>query len=263
MFKTKRAKILYLLLSLVPLLLAAVFYTSLPAEIPMNWGMNGEVTYSEKKWIWAATALSALIGLMFMYLPLIDPRKENYEKFRDSYNTVAVIFQLFMITVTGIILVESFLPGTLSVENIVIGMVGLLLIFLGNMLPKFKNNYFIGFRTPWALSHPDVWNKTQRLGGYCFCLTGLVCLVLTVLPLVSEIRLTILLVVLAITCILPTVMSCYWFNKLPKNEQKQVFVEIKPGERDKAANLSYSAPQKKTSSGASKNTSGKKKKKKK
>jgi len=260
MFKTKRAKILYLLLSFVPLLAVAVCYTSLPQQIPANWGVNGVVTYSDKKIIWILGALAPLIGLMFQYLPLIDPRKENYKKFTDSYNTFAVVFQLFLITLVGIVIVESFLPGTLMVEQVVIGLIGLLLIFIGSMLPKFKSTYFIGFRTPWALSHPDVWDKTQRLGGKCFIVTGLVCLGLTVAPLVSEIRLTILLVVLLITCILPCILSCYWFQKLPKDQQKQVFVEIKPGERNTAVNTKSASSAKRSSPA---NSSGKKKKKKK
>lgn len=260
MFKTKRAKILYLLLSLVPLIAVAACYSSLPQQIPTNWGVNGTVTYSDKKTIWILGALAPLIGLMFQYLPLIDPRKENYKKFADSYNTFAVVFQLFWITLLGIVIVESFRPGSLMVEQVVIGLVGLLLVFIGNMLPKFKSTYFIGFRTPWALSHPDVWDKTQRLGGKCFIMNGIVCLGLTVAPLTSEIRLTILLVALLITCILPCVLSCYWFQKLPKDQQKQVFVEIKPGEREAAMNTKPVSSAKKTTTA---NSSGKKKKKKK
>lgn len=231
MFKTKRSVILYLLLSLLPLALIAVFYSSLPQQIPLNWGFNGTVTYGSKIQIWLIGGLSFAIGLLFLVLPKIDPRKKNYEKFTDSYTSFCIVFQLFMLLIVGIVLVESFHPGTLSVENIVIGAVGLLFVFLGNIMPKFKNNYFIGFRTPWSLSNPDVWNKTQRLGGYCFCITGIICLLLTVAPFSSEVRLGILLGALAVTCILPTVMSCYWFQKLPKKQQKRIFVEKKPSDR--------------------------------
>lgn len=231
MFKSKRSIILYILFSFLPLILIAIFYSSLPQEIPMHWSFDGQMSFSNKREIWLVGILPVVLCLLFIFLPKLDPRKKNYERFSDVYTSFSIVVQLFMLVITGILLVEGFHPGTLSVEHIVIGAVGLLLVFFGNMLPKIKNNYFIGFRTPWSLSNSDVWNKTQRLGGYCFCLTGIVCLFLTVLPLSSEIRLGILLGALIITCILPMVMSCYWFQKLPKSQQKKPFVEIKPGDK--------------------------------
>ena len=50
------------------------------------------------------------------------------------------------------------------------------------------------------------------------------------------------------------------FQKLPKDQQKQVFVEIKPGERNTAVNTKSASSAKRSSPA---NSSGKKKKKKK
>ncbi|MDE6108567.1 MAG: SdpI family protein, partial [Oscillospiraceae bacterium] len=56
--------------------------------------------------------------------------------------------------------------------------VSVIFIITGNIMGKIKTNWFMGFRTPWALSDPDVWVKTNRMGGWVFFLAGLVTLIL-------------------------------------------------------------------------------------
>ena len=77
----------------------------------------------------------------------------------------------------GIALVEAFRPGTVSMGRVVSALVGLLFLFLGNLMGKVKPNFFMGIRNPWTLSDPDVWNRTHRLGGGLFFLAGLAAVV--------------------------------------------------------------------------------------
>lgn len=44
---------------------------------------------------------------------------------------------------------------------------------LGNLLPRFRSNFFFGIRTPWTLSSDTVWTRTHRVGGYVMVLIGL------------------------------------------------------------------------------------------
>lgn len=48
----------------------------------------------------------------------------------------------------------------------------LLIIAIGNVLPKTRPNFFLGIRTPWTLSSPTTWEKTHRLGGLLVVLAG-------------------------------------------------------------------------------------------
>ena len=70
-----------------------------------------------------------------------------------------------MLVMVGIVITESFRPGTIQVATLVTAMCGILFMFIGNIMPKFRQNFFCGFRTPWALSDETVWNKTHRLAG--------------------------------------------------------------------------------------------------
>ena len=60
-----------------------------------------------------------------------------------------------------------------SVNVLISGVVGLLFIGVGNYLPRVKQNYTLGIKTPWALADPENWRRTQRFGGACFMVLGI------------------------------------------------------------------------------------------
>lgn len=51
---------------------------------------------------------------------------------------------------------------------------GMLMIGLGNIMPKLPRNGLVGIRTPWTLADPAVWERTHRVGGYLVAAAGLV-----------------------------------------------------------------------------------------
>lgn len=53
---------------------------------------------------------------------------------------------------------------------------GVLMIAMGNVMPKLPRNGLIGVRTPWTLADPVVWERTHRLGGYLVIAAGFVTL---------------------------------------------------------------------------------------
>ena len=53
------------------------------------------------------------------------------------------------------------------------GLYGVLMVALGNVLPKLPRNGLVGIRTPWTLADPAVWERTHRLGGYLLMAAGL------------------------------------------------------------------------------------------
>lgn len=171
--KNKKWIVLMWAFSVIPFLLVALCWTWLPQRVPTNWGFDGAVSYSGKGNLWGLAALGPALALLFQFLPRIDPKKKNYEKFEGLYGGFAIIMELFMTVMVGIVLIESFHPGTLNVGKLVMVLVCLLMVGVGCILGKVKPNWFMGIRTPWALSDPDVWNKTHRLGGWVFFLVGL------------------------------------------------------------------------------------------
>ena len=201
------------LLALLPFILVAAFYARLPDEVPMHWGFDGEIDrYGGKNELWLMAALGPLFALLFQFLPRLDPRKRNYEKFQKYYDAFGVVITAFVAVMMGIALLESFRPGTVSMGRVISALVGLLFLFLGNLMGKVKPNFFMGIRNPWTLSDPDVWNRTHRLGGGLFFLAGLATAVSAVL-LPERITFWVLMGGVLAAALIPTVMSYVWYRR--------------------------------------------------
>lgn len=52
-------------------------------------------------------------------------------------------------------------------------LLGVIFVLTGNYLPKAGQNRVVGIRTSAAMSNPEVWGKTQRIGGWSLTLCGL------------------------------------------------------------------------------------------
>ena len=216
--KNPKLRIVNYVLAICNLGLAAVLYPALPDQIPMNWGIDGTVSYNDKIQLFMLCGMSVLVAVMLDVLPHIDPRKKNYQKFGSYYDGFCIFMQAFLLGMTGIVLTESFRPGTISVPVVVMIIVGILFLFLGNMMPKVKSNFYMGIKTPWALSSDEVWRKTHRLGGKCFFLSGLIMIVSAFLP-NQQFTFWLTMVCVLVACFIPGVMSYVWWRQEQKSDQ--------------------------------------------
>lgn len=180
--KSKKAIVLMWLFSLLPFVLVALAWPHLPEKVPTHWGLNGQVdAYSSPATLWLMCAINLPLSAGLQFLPRLDPKRENYDKFQSRYDFFGPLVPLILLVCTALTLSESLWPGRINVSRTIGLMMGVLFIVLGNMMGKIKTNWFMGFRTPWALSDPDVWNKTHRLGGWVFFFSGLSAVVLSLL----------------------------------------------------------------------------------
>ena len=64
--------------------------------------------------------------------------------------------------------------------SLVVGLgVGLLFAVMGNVLTTVRSNFMFGVRTPWTLSSERSWDRTHRIVGRLFVVTGLAMIVLS------------------------------------------------------------------------------------
>lgn len=211
--KSKKAILLMWIVSLLPFVLVAIAWPYLPERIPGHWGLNGQIDrYDAPATLWLMCAIGPLLSLGMQFLPRLDPKRENYEKFQPYYDFFGPLVPLLLLLCIAVTLSESLWPGRINVARAIGLMVGVLFLIIGNMMGKVKTNWFMGFRTPWALSDPDVWNKTQRLGGWTFFLSGLSALVLSLLA-PEKIFFVVFFSILIVGLVLTYVMSWKWFRE--------------------------------------------------
>ncbi|MCL2580291.1 MAG: SdpI family protein [Oscillospiraceae bacterium] len=207
-----KTRVLIWVFALAPLVITSALYNSLPDLIPMHWGIGGRVRYDPKMNIWWLAAMPAALAALFTVLPKIDPRKQNYQKFRGAYDGLCLFIVLFTLGIVGVVLSESLNPGYLRIEFVVTAACGVLFSFLGNILPKVKSNFFVGIRTPWTLSSPEVWHRTHRLAGYLWFYGGLALLAASFFLRAGTLFATMLTIV-ALIILIPVVMSYVWYRK--------------------------------------------------
>jgi uncharacterized membrane protein len=213
MRKTNKALMIMWVLALIPVAIIAIVYNNLPEIVPMHWSFGGRVRYDPKINIWWFAVIPPVLAALYMLLPKIDPRKKSYEKFRGFYDSFVIVVMLFMIGVVGVVISESFTPGRLRLDFIVAAAFGLLFVFMGNMMPKVKSNFFIGIRTPWTLSNTEIWHKTHRLGGYLWFFSGFLVLIISFILSGNVLFITLIAIGAAIS-IIPAAMSYVWYRKL-------------------------------------------------
>ena len=162
---------------------SAAVYGRLPEQIPVHWDMHGNVDRygSRLEGALALPAGIALMALLVPVLPRIDPRGANYEKFRPTYHLVMNAVLTLMLGVHVAVLATS-LGADVPVARLAPAGVGILLLVIGNALPRARPNWMFGIRTPWTLSSERVWERTHRVGGYCMVAAGVVILLSALLP---------------------------------------------------------------------------------
>ncbi len=170
MTKGEIAGLVILALSLV---LAAVCYPKMPELIASHWNAAGEVDghTSRLAGLLLAPIIIAVMWLLFVAIPRIDPLKQNIARFRGILDWFIVVMLLFMLSIEAQVVLWNLSVKVPPWVTMPIAL-GFLFFFVGLLLGKTKRNYFIGIRTPWALASDVVWDKTHRLGSRLFMISG-------------------------------------------------------------------------------------------
>lgn len=209
----KLKKLLIAILAVAPILMVLAVYSKLPAQVPMHWGINGNVDrYGDKIELFLLAGMNILMVVLMYGLPKIDPKKGNYKRFQGTYEWMMIWIMLFFMVMLGVTLIEALNPGRFEIGKVVCAMVGLLFVTMGNMMPKVKRNFFTGVKTPWSLSSDEVWNKTHRLSGKCFVLGGIF-MVIAALVGTGKIMFVATIGVVIVITVVPVVMSYIWYQQ--------------------------------------------------
>lgn len=162
------------------ILIAAMYLTGylvlnkLPDMVPSHWNIAGEPDswMLKNRAVWLFPTITLGLAWLFKYLPKIDPKKAKYAQFKRAWEIFQIVFLLFFAYIYFVTLYASLHSGVNVGKWILMG-VGILFVVIGNYMSKIKQNFFVGIKTPWTLSSEDVWNKTHRLGSWCFVICGL------------------------------------------------------------------------------------------
>lgn len=160
------------ILILLSSLVGCVFWYQLPEKMPTHFNLLGQADgYNHKVFaIFGLPALMLLMHWLLLFLMIKDPKSSNISSKIQVliYWIIPFVSCLSMISIYGESLGYSMMSGILAQI-----FMGVLMIVIGNYLPKTRKNYIIGIRLPWTLESDKNWRKTHRLAGKIWVLGGL------------------------------------------------------------------------------------------
>lgn len=171
----KKVIVITLGIIIVSFIISIYLYPKMPEKMAGHWNEKGQVDgYIPRFWgLFLMPIVSLAMFLLFILIPKIDPLRENISKFRKYFDLfvlliISFLFYLYLLTIFWN------LGSRFNMVLALIPALGIIFYYCGILIESAKRNWFIGIRTPWTLSNENVWNKTHKIGGKLFKLSGVV-----------------------------------------------------------------------------------------
>ena len=174
----RNAEKITLIIVIISFILGVALYQSMPDLMASHWNIHGQVDdYLPKFWgLFLMPFISAVMLVLFIFIPKIDPLKHNINKFRKYFDGFMILIILFLLSLYIVTILWS--SGiTFNMIYFIVPAIAIIFYYTGVLIENAKRNWFIGIRTPWTLSSERVWNKTHKLGGKLFKILSAIILI--------------------------------------------------------------------------------------
>jgi uncharacterized membrane protein len=185
-----KTKIFNLVIALVVLVISIIVIIPLPDIVPTHFDIHGVADAWGSKWTLIMTPIIMIAMSLFWfgvdksYDKLISSEDEkvraeaianrrviNITSIATSFIFVAVSFFTFYSSISQI---EGGDVREIDILKWIAVVMGISFAFLGNIMPKSRNNPNVGFRLPWTMYNDVTWYKCNRVGGISMMVSGVV-----------------------------------------------------------------------------------------
>lgn len=205
--RNKGVLIITTLIAALPILVGLILWDQLPDQMATHFNIAGEADG------WSGKAF-AVIGLPMILVgvhlicalaTLADPKKQNISD--KMFRLVLWICPVLSIFVNGGVYLYS-LGFPVDMSRICMIMVSVVFLIIGNYMPKCRQNYTVGIKVPWTLADPENWNKTHRLAGWLWILSGVL---MGIAAILNKMNVVILFCVILMAAFVPMIYSYVYY----------------------------------------------------
>lgn len=169
----------------LPLFAVLISLQFLPDQIPAHYGISGEVDRWGSKY---ETLIFPGITIVFgLFMLVITKYASKQEKHGTNNQKIGIITGTLMLLLFNIMTfyflytdfnkVENLTSLIIDPSQLIFITLGIIIIILGNIMPKLKMNSMIGLRTTWSMKNEITWKKSQHFGGISFIIVGLLIII--------------------------------------------------------------------------------------
>ena len=195
-------------LVLLGFILAGIFLSVAPDQVPAHYNIRGEVDRWGSKYEFLIMPFTNLLFAAFMVWMSQHEGKEgrdmNEKVISIMNNVILVQFNIMWAMFMWKAVDPENLGGDLGElpSRLIMMLLTASFVPMGNFLPKAQRNSAFGLRTKWSMANDHCWQQSQRIGGFIMVATGILGTILTALLPVSwsGFVLVVLLLVMAAGC---------------------------------------------------------------
>ncbi len=177
----KKKTVCYILMYL-PLVVVLIVLPHLPEKIPAHYGFDNQVDrWGSKYETLLFPVVSILMGYFLFGMAKLAAKKEEHGENNKNVTIIVGILVLILLNAlnvyslyTSFNKVENLSFVSLDIGQLVFGIIGMLMIVTGNLMPKLRMNSMIGLRTHWSMKNEATWKKSQHIGGISFIIGGII-----------------------------------------------------------------------------------------
>lgn len=182
MMKKNKGKILLSsAVILLPVLFGILMWNRLPGRMITHWGADGQGDgFSRKAFAVFGLPLFLLAGhLLCLFITSLDQKQKGQNK--KALEMIFWIIPFTSLFASGVIY-SAALGTEWNLKLLFPALFGAMFLFIGNYLPKIKQNRTLGIKVSWTLNNEENWNKTHRFGGKLWVICGLIMIFSIFLP---------------------------------------------------------------------------------
>lgn len=177
-------------LTLLPMIVTAVVLRFMPDEVPMHYDISGNIDRWGSKYenfiFPCMIVVFTLFWICFMkYFRKKQANAKDEKTANEAMNNekliyyaavgMAVMFgvmQYFILYSAFVAAKDNMTSSAIDISIVTNVVMGVFMIFLGNVLPKAKPNSVAGVRTVWAMHNDKTWAESNRFGGAALMVCG-------------------------------------------------------------------------------------------
>ena len=225
-----------IIITAVAFIITAICVQFMAQSVPMHYNFQGEIDrYGSRNENYIFPAMIAVFNVFWVILMKVFEKKAGRaqeEKVRvEAVSNIKVLgFAAIGTTIMFTVMQCVFLLMDINMSegqermavdiNVVADcLLGLLLIVIGNIVPRCKRNGLVGVRTTWSMDNDMTWELSNRLGGRLMMICGALTIIETIV--IKGFASTIIMLVLIIAMAAVMTYYSYVFYKKYGNNAKK------------------------------------------